>query len=154
PSIELTAPTRIYSPDFLSQVFNWSFDTPEYDGICALVANNAASIIGKADLPFCLRWRSDHKPDLDLKARLLSSQLSEAWKQVPVGEAGFIYLSYEETHRALIADRRTDRLLALIADWTVRKRGISPQLIVVNRLYASALYEGRPNLIESAMPSG
>ena len=42
----------------------------------------------------------------------------------------------------------------MVAEWKVRKRGINPQLIVLNRLYPSALHDGRPDLIESAMPSG
>jgi len=154
PSIELEGATRIYSPDFLGQVFDWSLDATQYDGICAIVANNTTSIIGRAELPFCIRWRSDHEADWGRKARSLASQLSEAWLQVPAGEAGFVYLSYEETHRNAIADGRTDRILALITNWEIRRRGINPQLIIINRLYPSALHEGRPNLIESAIPLG
>lgn len=154
PTVELPAPTRIYSPDFLKWVFNWNFETTEYDGICALVENNKVMIVGRAELPFCIKWRSDHERDLDRKARSLASQLSEAWDQVPAGEAGFIYLSYEETHRAALADRRTQRWLDMISGWRMRRRGINPQLVVVNRLYTGARQEGRPNLIESAMPTG
>ena len=85
PSVELTQGTRLYSPDFLEEVFGWN---------------------------------------------------------------------YEEMHRAAIADYRTQRFLDLVAKWEIRKRGINPQLIIVNRLYPNAIYEGRPDLIESAIPTG
>lgn len=154
PSVKLAADTRIYSPDFLEQVFDWSVETPQHDGICALVENNQAKIVRRADLPFCLKWAVEHEGALSRKARLLASNLSEALRQVPVGEAGFVYLAYEETHRALVADHRTQRFLDMITKWEVRKRGINPQLIVLNRLYPGAICEGRPNLIESAIPTG
>src|SRR5436853_894121 len=59
PSIDLPAMTRIYSPDFLEWVFDWRCEDIKYDGICALVANNGAIMVGRAELPFCLKWRSD-----------------------------------------------------------------------------------------------
>jgi hypothetical protein len=84
----------------------------------------------------------------------LAGLLAQAVQQVPVGETGFIYLAYEETHRADIADSRTQRLFDQTAKWEIRKRAIRPELIVVNRLYPGALEEGRPNLIENAVPIG
>lgn len=154
PVVELTQSTRIYSPDFLQGVFGWNAETTEYDGICAIIANNRAMLVNRADLPFCIRWRSDAEEAVSRKARSLASQLSEAMRQIPVGETGFIYLAYEETHRASIADSRTKKVLEQTASWEIRKRAINPQLIVVDRLYPGALHEGRPNLVESAMPTG
>lgn len=154
PSLELAGPTRIYSPEFLEQVFDWSLENAQYDGICAIVKNNQTRMVGRAELPFCLRWAVEHEGALTRKARLLASNLSEAFSQIPVGEAGLVYLAYEETHRTPVADHRTQRFLDMIAEWKVRKRGINPQLIVLNRLYPIPLHDGRPNLIESAIPSG
>ncbi|MCA1577701.1 MAG: hypothetical protein LC794_10120 [Acidobacteria bacterium] len=151
PTIELREPTRIYSPDFLEAVFGWDFETTDYDGICALIRNNRSITVLRAELPFCLRWRSEAEKSLDRKARSLASQLSEAFYQVPVGEAGFVYVAYEETHRAAIADCRTQKFLDQIAQWEIRKRGINPQLVVLNRLFLSASHEGRPNLVENAI---
>jgi hypothetical protein len=152
-TIDLPAVTRLYSPDFLSWVFGWNFETTDDDGICAVVENNREIMVGRAALPFCLKWRTEHEKILDRKARSLASLLSESIRQIPVGEAGFVYLGYEETHRDTVADRRTRRFLDLVGKWEVRKRGVNLQLIVVNRLYPAALYEGRPNLVESAMPT-
>jgi hypothetical protein len=154
PRVELTQPTRIYSPDFLEQVFEWNFETTEYDGICADIHNNRTMIVDHADLPFCIRWRTEAANALDRKARSLASQLSEAFNQIPVGEAAFVYIAYEETHRAGIADHRTQKLLDQIARWEIRKRGINPQLVVVNRLFAGASDEGRPNLVENSIHVG
>jgi hypothetical protein len=154
PSLELAKPTRIYSPEFLEQVFDWNLENSQYDGICAIVKNNRAMTVGRAELPFCLKWLVEHEGALSRKARLLASNLSEAFSQIPVGEAGLVYLAYEETHRAPVADHRTQRFMDMVAEWKVRKRGINPQLIVLNRLYPGALPDGRPDLIESAMPSG
>jgi hypothetical protein len=154
PSLNLTGPTRIYSPEFLEQVFDWNSENAQYDGICAIVKNNQAMTTGRAELPFCLKWAVEHEGALSRKARLLASNLSEAFNQIPVGEAGLVYLAYEETHRAPVADHRTQRFMDMVAGWEVRKRGINPQLIVLNRLYPGALHDGRPDLIESAIPSG
>src|SRR5262249_27078282 len=127
PTIELTHSTRIYSPDFMQKVFEWNSETTEYDGVCATIANTRTMLVDRAHLPFCLRWRSDADEAVSRKARSLASQLSEALNQIPVGEAGFIYLGYEETHRASIADSRTKKVLDQTASWQVRKRAINPQ---------------------------
>jgi hypothetical protein len=153
-SLELEEPTRIYSPEFMEQVFGWNLESAQHDGICAVVKNNRAMTLGRAELPFCLKWAVEHEDALSRKARLLASNLSEAFSQIPVGEAGLVYLAYEETHRAPVADHRTQRFLDMMAEWTIRKRGINPMLIVLNRLYPNALHDGRPDLIESAIPSG
>lgn len=154
PSVDLGAVTRLYSPDFMEQVFGWNSETSQYDGICAFAGNNQSIMVGRAELPFCLKWRSESPGAIDRKARSLASQLSEAFNQIPVGEAAFIYLAYQDVHRAAVADHRTQRYLDMVNQWEIRKRGINPQRIVLNRLYPNALHEGRPNLVESAIPTG
>ena len=146
--IDLEQPTRLYSPAFLRQVFDWDFETTQYDGICAVVANN------RTPLGFGIKWRCEADDSVNRKARSLAGLLAQAVQQILVGETGFIYLAYEETHRPDIADSRTRKLFDQTAKWEIRKRGINPELIVVNRLYSGALEEGRPNLIESAVPIG
>ncbi len=154
PTTGLTDVTRLYSPDFLKQVFEWDFDSAEYDGLCGLVENSKTMMVDRADFPFCLKWKDESENAISTKSRSTAGLLKQAFDQVPVGEAGFIYVAYEETHRVAIADYRTQRHLDLVAKWEIRKRGINPQLIIVNRLYPSAIHEGRPNLIESAIPTG
>jgi hypothetical protein len=44
--------------------------------------------------------------------------------------------------------------MELVTKWEVRKRGINPLRIVVNRLYPRAVHEGRPDLIENAVRIG
>lgn len=152
--IDLEQPTRLYSPAFLRQVFDWDFETTQYDGICAVVANNRIPLVDRALLPFGIKWKCEADDSVNRKARSLAGLLAQAVQQILVGETGFIYLAYEETHRADIADSRTRKLFDQTAKWEIRKRGINPELIVVNRLYPGALEEGRPNLIESAVPIG
>ncbi|MFZ0751860.1 MAG: hypothetical protein WAM70_21045 [Pyrinomonadaceae bacterium] len=152
--IDLQQPTRLYSPAFLKQVFKWDFETTEFDGICAVVANNRILIADRAVFPFGIKWRCEADDAVKRKARSLAGLLAQAVRQIPVGETGFMYLAYEESHRAAIADSRTQRLFDQTAKWEIRKRAINPELIIVNRLYPGALDEGRPNLIESAVPIG
>lgn len=151
PTITLPGDTRLYSPDFLNFVFGWDSDTTEYDGILATVRNHRAMRVARAELPFSLQWRVEHENVLDRKARSIASQLAEAHSQIPVGEGGFLYLAYEEQHRNAIADRRTEHIIQLVTNWEVRKRGIRPLRIVINRLYPRPIHEGRPDLIESAI---
>lgn len=152
-SVDLTTETRIYSPFFLRDVFGWDTNNCEYDGICAVVSNNSSVRLGRAELPFCLQWRIDAKDSIERKARSIVSALAEAIDQIPVGEGSFVYISYDESRRPSIANRRTEKVKEVAKTFRVRKRGTRPPLmIVIDRLYPSALEEGRPDLVESAIP--
>ena len=152
-STQLDHETLLYSPYFLEKVFDWHGDNAEYDGLCALVENNNSMRVGRAELPFSIRWRVDKESALDRKARCVTTLLAEAIAQIPTGEGGFVYICYDDSHRAAVADRRTKRIFELARTFQVRKRGIRPPLlIVVGRLFPQPLGDGRADLIESNIP--
>jgi hypothetical protein len=145
--------TLLYSPYFLREVFGWDGNNAEFDGICAVVENDRLMRVGRAELPFSLRWRVDKDSALDRKARCVTTLLAEAIAQIPAGEGGFVYICYDDSHRAAIADRRTERIFELARTFQVRRRGIRPPLlIVVGRLFPQPLGDGRADLIESSIP--
>ena len=119
----------------------------------AVVANDSSVRVGRAELPFCLKWRINAQESIERKARNVVSALAEAISQVPVGEGSFVYISYDDSRRPTIANRRTEKIIEVAKTFQVRKRGTRPPLmIVINRIYPSALEEGRPDLVESAIP--
>jgi len=67
------------------------------------------------------------------QARGLTSLWGDAVKQTPPGDACIVYVSYEEGARALVANRRTDRILTDAAQWTQHWTANIP-LVVINRL--------------------
>jgi hypothetical protein len=152
-SIQLEHETRLYSPFFLASVFGWTMEDTEFDGICATVENDQSMRIGRAELPFSLRWRIEKDSALERKARCVTSLLAEAVGQIPVGEGAFVYICYDDSHRAAVADRRTERIFELAQTFQVRRKWIRPpMLIVVGRLFPTPLGDGAPDLIESSVP--
>jgi len=152
PSYELPEETRIYGPAFMKHLFGWDGRTADYDGICAVVSNAKSVRLGRAELPFCLKWRVDADQALEGKARHVVRLLAEAVQQVPEGECGIIYIAYEDSHRAAVADKRTQRIMDLAGTFELRKPWVMVPKIVVGRLFPDALEEGRPDLIESSVP--
>jgi hypothetical protein len=145
--------TSLYSPYFLENVFGWNTQTTNYDGLCAIVKNDASRMTGRGELPFSLRWRAEATSAIERKARCVTSLLAEAVSQIPVGEGGFIYISYDDFHRAEVADRRTSRILQMARGFQIRERGVRPpMMIVISRLFPNSLGEGKPDLIESCLP--
>src|SRR5258708_28767622 len=98
PEVEWNDPTRLYSPNFLSHVFQWNVDE-QWDGICASVQDRGSLITQRARLPFCVKWRLVHRADEWAKARHVMRSLQEAANQVPVGEMGCLYVGFEDSHR-------------------------------------------------------
>ena len=146
-------PTRLYSPDFLKAVFGIDLQTDEFDGICAVVKNNQFPIVDRAELPFLLKWTSNSKTAFEKKLRTVMSLWIEAVGQIPTGEAGLIYIAYEEGHRPSLADARTDAIRNLCGDIYFNRRAISVPMTVISRFLPNTLFEGRPDLIESAIPA-
>jgi len=142
----------LYGPAFLKHVFGWPGESLEFDGICAVVANAKRLDVGRAELPFCLKWRQTHSQCIDRKARTIVSLLKEAWEQIPTGEAGFIYVAFEDSLRPSVADRRTHRIIELADTLYFKQRHAVPMRIVVNRVYPQPIEDGRPDLIESSIP--
>ena len=107
---------------------------------------------GKAELPFCLKWRQADPRCIDRKARSIVSLLAEAWEQIPTGEGGLIYVAFEDSLRPSVADRRTERIIELAGTLYFKQRRAVPMRIVVNRLYPQPMDDGMPDLIESSIP--
>jgi hypothetical protein len=104
-------PTRLYSPEYLQEVFGWEVDQDEWDGILCEVEPPARVDVEPFMRPLCLKWRSESDEALLKKARGIKSFWTDAIKQIPAGEVGFIYLAYPEGCRAPIADARTRQIM-------------------------------------------
>ncbi len=146
-----TSDTRLYSPDYLQQVFGWSPLDNDWDGLLCEVEPPARIRVRRVRLPFCMKWRSDSSEALTKKARGVTSLWASAAKQIPAGEVGFIYIAYPEGQRGEVADARTRHIVATSLElwhrWSIRI-----PVTVIGRLYARPLGPGVPDLIESALP--
>lgn len=143
--------TRLYSPDYLERVFTWDALQDDWDGLLCEVEPPTRIEVESFRNPMCLKWRSESDTALTKKSRGISSLWVNAVRQIPPGEVGFIYIAYPEGSRSAIADARTRHILETMAEawhrWYVRV-----PVSVVSRLYPRSLAEGRPDLIESALP--
>jgi hypothetical protein len=151
--VDWRQPTRLYSPNYLAHVFRWEPETGDWDGICATVADATTLVTQRARLPFGIKWRLAHPADERSKARDVMRSLQEAANQVPVGEAGCLYVAFEDSHREALADMRTRRIIERLPAFYHRKRGANIQFLVVCRLYPKALGDGKADLIESVIPA-
>jgi hypothetical protein len=146
-----TSDTRLYSPDYLQEVFGWSPLDNDWDGLLCDVEQPVRVRVNSYRLPFCMKWRSDSPEALTKKARGVTSLWASAAKQIPAGEVGFIYIAYPEGQRGEVADARTRHIVATSLElwhrWSIRI-----PVTVIGRLYARALGVGVPDLIESALP--
>ena len=144
--------TRLYSPEFLERVFGTGLETDEFDGICAVAGNDRFPEVERAELPFLLKWTSNSPVALQRKLQTIKTLWIEAVDQIPTGEAGLIYLAYEEGHRPSLADARTDAMRELAKTIYFKRRAIAVPMTVISRLYPNVLLEGRPDFIESTIP--
>ena len=144
--------TRLYSPDFLGRVFGTDLEMDEFDGICAVAANDSYPEVERAELPFLLKWTSNSPAALERKLQTIKNLWVEAADQIPTGEAGLIYLAYEEGHRPSLADARTDAIRKLSKSIYFKRRAIVIPMTVISRLCLNVLLEGRPDFIESSIP--
>ena len=144
--------TRLYSPGFLEEVFGIDLELGEFDGICAVSKNDGTPIVDRAELPFLMTWSSNSEAAIERKMQTIRNLWIEAVDQIPTGEAGLIYLAYEEGHRPSLADARTDAIRNLVGNIYFKRRAISVPMTVISRLYPNVVLEGRPDLIESAIP--
>ena len=144
--------TRLYSPDFLARVFGTDLEMDEFDGICAVAANDSYPEVERAELPFLLKWTSNSPDALERKLQTIKNLWVEAAEQIPTGEAGLIYLAYEEGHRPSLADARTDVIRHLRKTIYFDRRAIVIPMTVISRLLPNVVVEGRPDFIESSIP--
>ena len=145
-------PTRLYSPDFLQWVFGVDLEMDDFDGICAIAKNGQTPVVDRAELPLLMKWTSNSEAAIERKLQTVRSLWIEAVDQIPTGETGLIYLAYEEGHRPVLADARTDALRDLVKDIYFKRRGIVMPMTVVSRLLPNVVSEGRPDFIESTIP--
>ena len=124
----------------------------EFDGICAVAANDSYPEVERAELPFLLKWTSNSPAAQARKLQTIKTLWVEAVNQIPTGEAGLIYLAYEEGHRPSLADARTDAIRELTKTIYFERRAIYISLTVVSRLFLNVVHEGRPDFIESSIP--
>ena len=144
--------TRLYSPEFLERVFGTDLELDEFDGICAVAGNDRFPEVERAELPFLLKWINNAPAALQRKLQTIRTLWVEAVDQIPTGEVGLIYLAYEEGHRPLLADARTDAIRQLAQTIYFKRRAIAVPMTVISRLYPNVVLEGRPDFIESAIP--
>ena len=144
--------TRLYSPGFLEDVFGIDLELGEFDGICAVSKNSQSPIVERVELPFLMRWTSNSEAAIERKMQTVRNLWIEAVDQIPTGEAGLIYLAYEEGHRPSLADARTDTIRSLVSSIYFKRRAISIPMTVISRLFPNTVLEGRPDLIESVIP--
>jgi hypothetical protein len=143
--------TRLYSPDFLQQVFEWVPEQTEWDGLLCEIDPPLEIAVERFMRPLCLKWRSESEEAQIKKVRGVASLWADAVKQIPDGELGFIYIAYPEGARAQIADARTRYIIDYMKEcwhrWSVRIPAT-----VISRIYARPVGGGCPDLIESSLP--
>ena len=144
--------TRLYSPEFLEKVFGTDLELDGFDGICVVAANDSSPEVDRAELPLLLKWTSNSPAAQQSKMQTIKNLWIEAVDQIPTGEAGLIYLAYEEGHRPSLADARTEGIRDFVENMYFKRRAISIPMTVISRLYPNVALEGRPDFIESTIP--
>lgn len=153
PLIRECSPTRVFSPVFLREVFEWDHVESEWDGLLCEVRPTFAPVASAVELPRCLKWRCNNEVSRLKKARGLTSLWADAVRQIPTGETGCVYIAYVEGMRPAIADDRTQHLLDTVAKRDLYHRAnVQVPLTVVSRLYPQALGNGGLEMIESTIP--
>lgn len=133
--------TRLYSPNYLRQVFGWNTDLPEADGIACQVRASKHFLVDEAREPLAMTWTQNDPVSLARRARAPVALLGDAMRQIPVGEAGVIYLCYQEADRASVADERTRLLQHYLHEWS-NEYHIHTPIVIVTRLVPRALGHG------------
>ena len=115
---------RLYSPDFIQQVFGWEVLENEWDGLLCEVEAPREIMVRSYRMPLCLKWRSESEEALTKRSRGIASLWTNAIKQIPAGDIGFVYIAYPEGGRPAIADARTRHILKSMEEswhrWFVR----------------------------------
>jgi hypothetical protein len=148
--VELPLGTRIYSPNMLEYLFAWRSDLPEWDGICCSVDTSGEAVVDKVRQPIALIWKNVSPTALRKRTWAPVNLFSKASLQVPPGEFGIIYVSYNEGTRAKVADMRVEAFNERIREFEHSAKVRIP-IAVLSRLYPRALGEGQPDLIESGI---
>jgi hypothetical protein len=143
--------TRLYSPNFLRDVFSWDLIGNEWDGLLCEVEPPRSILVSSYRMPMCLKWRSESDGAFVKKSRGIASLWNDAIKQLSPGDFGFVYIAYPEGGRPAIADARTRHILKSMSEswhhWYIRV-----PVTVISRLYPRPVGVGCPDLIESSLP--
>jgi len=148
--IHLPSQTRIYSPNMLEDLFGWTSDLPEWDGICCSVATRGHPIVDNVRAPIALIWKNVSENALRKRTWAPTNLFGRASLQIPPGEFGMIYVGYNEGARAEVADKRVSAFSQRIQEFEHSARVRIP-IAVLSRLYPRPLREGQPDLIESGV---
>jgi hypothetical protein len=140
--------TRLYSPNFLWNLFAWNSDLPLFDGIICQVEKPTSLIVSQARQPLALMWANESDRVMLRRTRTTSALFGDAVKQIPPGEVGLVYLCYQEGDREIVADRRTALLRTQLEAWT-HNQYIRVPAVVVTRLVPRPLGDGIPDLVET-----
>jgi len=143
--------TRLYSSDFLEQVFRWEPAQSDWDGLVCEVEDPSGIIVERAKRPLCVKWRSESAEALTKKARGITSLWADAVKQIPDGEVGFVYIAYPEGAREPLADARTSYILEYMGKKLWHRWSVLIPVTMVIRLYARSVGVGCPDLIENTL---
>lgn len=148
--VHLPAATRIYSPNMLEYLFGWTFDLPQWDGICCSVTGDGSATVEKVRSPIALVWKNVSKNALRKRTWAPNNLFGQASGQIPAGEFGMIYVCYNEGTRPEVANMRMDAFNQRIREFSHSAKVRIP-IAVLNRLYPRPLGEGKPDLIESGV---
>ena len=143
--------TRLYSPNFLRDVFSWDLAGNQWDGLLCEVEPPRSIWVSSYRMPICLKWRSESDGAFIKKPRGIASLWNDAIKQLSPGDFGFVYIAYPEGGRPAIADARTSHILnSMNESW--HRWYIRVPVTVISRLYPRPVGIGCPDLIESSLP--
>lgn len=140
---------RLYSPDMLEELFGWTSDFPAWDGLVCSVADPAL-VMDVVREPVGLLWTNESDKAVNKRTWTAQSLFGDATGQVPPGGFGMVYVAYTEGARETMADRRLERFVSSLEDWT-HDANIRIPMVNINRLYPRPLGDGRPDLIESSV---
>lgn len=149
-SVDLPSNTRLYSPNMLQYLFDWSADLPDWDGICCSVDMGGEASTDRVRSPIAMMWRNDSPEALKKRTWAPSNLFGAASFQVPAGEFGIVYVNYVEGARAEIADMRVKAFSDRLHEFKHSAKVRIP-IAVLSRLYPRPLNEGQPDLIESSV---
>lgn len=148
--VDLPSSTRLYSPNMLEHLFDWSTDLPDWDGICCSVDLRGQPLTDTVRSPVALLWRNTSPDALRKRTWAPTNLFGAATLQVPSGEFGIVYVNYVEGARAEVADRRLQAFTKRLQEFEHSARVRVP-IAVLSRLYPRPLNEGQPDLIESSV---
>ncbi|WP_144030581.1 hypothetical protein [Bradyrhizobium japonicum] len=149
-TVDLPAKTRIYSPNMLDHLFGWTSDLPECDGICCSADAGGEAVVDRVRTPIALIWKNVAANALRKRTWAPMDFFSAASFQVPPGEFGLVYVSYNEGGRSEVADIRVQAFGERVQDFEHSAKCRIP-IAVLSRLYPRPLHEGQPDLIESGV---